>query len=356
MEDFVLFGTRGTRHLFNVTFVILGRTPKYVAPAVASLALVAAVAAPGQAAAAMTPAWPTTTVVVNNSRTVTGTVDPKQTTKVVLQQKVSGNWRSVDYDTPDADGQFSLNVPTWWLGTRDYRVVTDGNQESGVTTFSVKPTYSPAGKSTEHSYLFKTKVGRWDPCQVIGWRVNVNQATAGALADAKAAFHKLGQATGLKFRYRGTTSVIPQLDSNSRFPSDTQIVVAWARKGQTSMFDYDRTADAVGSPYAYDGYHNGDGTSAYRIVSGGVVIDSQLKLKAGYGTGITRGDILLHELGHVMGLGHYDSGSEIMNPIMTRGAARYGKGDLAGLEAHGAEMGCLYAGSGRTAGRHLTTD
>jgi len=352
----VLFALRGTRHLFNVTKVILGRTPKYVAPAVAALALFAAVAAPGQAASVMTPAWPTTTVVVNGDRTVTGTVDPQRTTRVVLQQKVSGNWRSVAYDTPDADGKFSLAVPTWWLGTRDYRVVTDSSQESGVTTFNIKPTYTPAGTAAEHSYLFKTKVGRWDPCRVIGWRLNVRQATTGALADAKAAFHKLGQATGLKFRYRGTTSGIPQMDSNSWFPSDTQIVVAWARKGQSSLFDYDPNADAVGSPYAYDGYHNGDGTAAYRIVSGSVVIDSSLKLKAGYGTGITRGDILLHELGHVVGLGHYDSGSEIMNPIMTRGVARYGKGDLAGLEARGAKMGCLYAGSGRTTGRHLATD
>lgn len=345
----MLFSSRAPGSVLNVTRVILGRTPKYVAPALAGLTLVAAAAAAGQAASTVAPAWPATTVVVNSARTVTGTAD-KQATRVVLQQKVAGSWRSVAAATPASDGTFKVNVPTWWMGTRDYRVVTDADQISAPTTFKVNPRYTPRGRSSEHSYLVPDVSARWDPCQTIGWRINSRQATAGALDDAKRAFRRLGQATGFKFRYRGTTSVIPQMDSNSSFPADTQIVVAWARKGQSSLFDYSGPADAVGNPYYETGYHNGDGTEAYRIRSGGVVIDSTLRLKAGYGTGITRGDLLLHELGHVMGLGHYESSAQIMNPYMTRGEARYGRGDLAALEARGAKLGCLFTGgAGRTA-------
>jgi hypothetical protein len=304
----------------------------------------------------MMPAWPTTTVVVNTDRTVTGTVDAKQPTNVVLQQKVSGDWRTVASDTTDDAGSFSLKVPTWWLGTRDYRVVAGSTQESAPTTFNVKPYYTPSGKPSEHAFMFNSTITRWDPCTVIGWRINARQATTGALSDAKTAFKRLGQATGFRFTYRGTTSGIPQYDSNSWFPNDTQIVVAWVRKGQTSLFDGQGAADAVGAPYVMTGYKNGDGTAAYKIAKGSVVIDSQFKVKGGFGTGLTRGDILLHELGHVMGLAHYSSSNEMMNPIMTRGVARYGKGDLYGLELHGAEMGCLLSGSSRTSGRVLIHD
>jgi hypothetical protein len=333
----------------RVRSVILGRTPKYVAPVSAAL-VVALSAAPGQAAALMTPAWPTTTVVVNTDRSVSGTVDVKQPTTVVLQQKVSGDWRNVRTDTTDDAGNFSLSVPTWWLGTRDYRVVSGGTA-SAPATFNVKPGYTPTGKSSEHAFLVNSTMARWDPCTVIGWRINVRQATTGALADTKAAFKRISQATGFTFRYRGTTTGIPQADSNSWYPNDTQIVVAWARKKQSSIFNSIPTADAAGMPYYLMGYHNGDGSSAYKISKGSVVIDSTLRIKGGFAYGITRGDLLMHELGHVMGLAHYSSSSEMMNPVMTRGAARYGRGDLAGLEAHGAELGCLFSGSSRQSTR-----
>ena len=337
------------------TQVILGRTPRYVAPAIATLVL-ALYAAPGQAAATMSPAWPTTTVVVNTDRSVSGTIDVKQPTTVILQQKVSGNWRTIVSDTTDAAGKYLLRVPTWWLGTRDYRVVSEGNLESAPATFNIRPSYSPTGKASEHAFLVNSTIARWDPCQVIGWRINARQATAGALADTKAAFARLGQATGFTFKYRGTTAGIPQWDSNAWFPNGTQIVVAWVRKKQTSLFNSTPAADAVGAPYYLTGYHNGDGSSAYRIAKGSVVIDSTFRVKGGFGSGLTRGDILLHELGHVMGLAHYSATSEMMNPIMTRGAARYGKGDLAGFEQHGAEMGCLFEGSTRRAGKVVIHD
>ena len=201
--------------------------------------------------------------------------------------------------------------------------------------------YIPKGDPSEYAFMVTSIVARWDPCTVIGWRVNLKQATPGALSDTRAAFWRLGQITGFTFRYRGTTDGIPQWDSNAWFPADTAIVVAWVRKDQSTLFTLRRAASAVTGPYYASGYQNPDGSPALRIVSGGVVIDSRLKLPGSFGFGITRGDLLLHELGHVMGLGHYPSTDEMMNPVMTRGRARYGRGDIAGLEEHGAQMGCL---------------
>lgn len=199
--------------------------------------------------------------------------------------------------------------------------------------------YTPRGEASEYRFTVTSQVARWDPCQPIGWRVNLRRATRGALADTRAAFWRLGQITGLTFRYRGSAAGVPQMDSNPWFPADTQIVVAWVRA--TTLFDYAPEGDAVAAPYYLAGYHNTDGSPAYRIASGSVVIRARPRWPGGYGPGLTRGDILLHELGHLMGLAHVDSPAEMMFPVMTRGRARYGLGDLAGLAAHGAAMGCL---------------
>ena len=195
------------------------------------------------------------------------------------------------------------------------------------------------GKDYEHAFLVTSQVARWDPCTVIGWRVN-RRARIG-LADTKTAFWRLGQATGFTFRYRGVITGVPQIGSNPWWPADTQIVVARARRFESTLFDATADADAVAGPYYLSGWQNPDGSPAYRISMGSVVIRAGLHLRGGFGLGITRGDVLLHELGHLMGLAHYPSTDEMMNPVMTRSRARYGRGDLAGLEEHGARMGCL---------------
>jgi len=200
--------------------------------------------------------------------------------------------------------------------------------------------YIPRGLPSQHRFLIADPVTRWDPCNVIGWRVRTREQP-GALRDARTAFWRLGQATGLRFRFRGYTGLIPQLDTNSRYPADTQIVVAWVHRHRSTLFDYAPAANAVGAPFYVTGYHDAAGP-AWRIASGGVVIDSTLRLRAGYGYGITRGDLLLHELGHVMGLDHVEASSQMMHPVMTRARARYGAGDLAGLWERGARLGCLY--------------
>ncbi len=46
--------------------------------------------------------------------------------------------------------------------------------------------------------------------------------------------------------------------------------------------------------------------------------------------------VLLHELGHVIGLGHVEDPAELMHPEGQPGAAGYGPGDRAGLARLGA--------------------
>jgi hypothetical protein len=52
----------------------------------------------------------------------------------------------------------------------------------------------------------------------------------------------------------------------------------------------------------------------------------------GFGAGTTRGALLLHEIGHVMGLGHVGTTRELMYPTMLeRGSSNYKSGDRTGL-------------------------
>jgi hypothetical protein len=292
--------------------------------------------------------WPAAKISRGSTVSVTGHVSGLELGDgVFLQQKVLGGWRNITKVRLDSGRNYKLAIPTWWVGTRTYRVITTSllNTTSLGTTSSswtvdVVPTYNPPGYATQYKYSTST-YARWDPCRTIGYRVNARQATSGAITDVKGAFKRLSRATGFHFSYRGTTTGIPQNGGNSWYPAGTHIVVAWARPSQSSMLRLYSNAVAVGSAITSGGYVNGDGTSVSRIIRGAVVIDSRRHYRGGFGTGSTRGDIILHELGHTMGLGHVGSSKQIMYPSMTSGLARLGKGDLGGLERHGARLGCV---------------
>jgi hypothetical protein len=86
------------------------------------------------------------------------------------------------------------------------------------------------------------------------------------------------------------------------------------------------------------------GTRAKNIF-GEAVFNTQAigSLPVGYGAGATWGATILHELGHVMGLGHIGSAYQIMQPSSDNNAiaAIYGAGDLTGLRQLGRAAGCL---------------
>jgi hypothetical protein len=285
-----------------------------------------------------TATWPTSQSLTQGSdRYVTGTAsDPGQ---VRLEQRVLGGWRIVGTSTTASDGSYRIKIPTWWLGSRTYRVRSETTSSAWYAT-RVAPTYTPRGNERQFKYSFDTMT-RWNPCTTIGYRVNARQGTRGAVGDTRRAFARISKATGFRFAYRGSTRRIPQHDSNSWYPSDTQIVVAWARPSQSSLLSAYPKAAGVGSSMAYSGFFNGDGSRTNKIVKGMVVLNSQYRFGSGFGHGTTRGDLLLHEIGHSMGLSHSGATEQMMYAYLTRSSARYGKGDLHALEVRGAKLGCV---------------
>ncbi len=264
--------------------------------------------------------------------------------RVVLQRRVpGGRWTRETTSVPAADGSFSATVPTWWLGTRAYRVrlVGPGGRTRAVspaTTVRVRPRYAPPGRPRAHRlWTSYGSVSRWDPCRPIRYRVNPLHAPARASDEVRRAVARVAQATGLTFTYLGRTSVVP----NARHDyGDADLLVAWRRPGEYPFHG----ALGVAPGRSVPGYRAADGSAVNRIVDGAVVLDAPLvaALPAGFGAG-SRGQLLLHELGHVVGLEHVAERSQVMYPTLLPAArGRYGAGDLAGLERVGAEQGCLH--------------
>ena len=119
--------------------------------------------------------WPRATLSRSSSATVSGHVSGLQLSDgVFLQQKVLGGWRTIAKTRLDSSRNYKLTVPTWWLGTRTYRVMTGSLLNTSILgtassswTVDVVPTYTPGGYETQYRYSTST-YARWDPCRTIG--------------------------------------------------------------------------------------------------------------------------------------------------------------------------------------------
>jgi hypothetical protein len=205
------------------------------------------------------------------------------------------------------------------------------------------------GYSTSYSVNKNSdgSVVRWNPCGSIRYRVNLRYAPAGAWTDVQAAIAKITAATGLKFVYYGTTTAIPQSTYGSGFtPGQTvpPLLIAWAAPGTGTGRSNLLTTSIAGrggwrSIAWYDAnrvYHRP------RIYTGFVVINTKYNsMTGGFGLGHTRGELLMHELGHAVGLNHTGDGTQIMYPSTTRYAGTWGAGDATGLRRVGLASGCI---------------
>src|SRR4051812_19285635 len=199
------------------------------------------------------------------------------------------------------------------------------------------PTPVPAGNYGFLATDGDRPVG-YDPCTPIPYTVNLALAPAGALAALQEAVQRLGQATGLSFVYDGPTDEIPQahrgIAKNTRYRGWPPVLIAWAHPGSTDLL----TNGAIGEGGST--WFGNPGNEVY--VTGVVVIDASQndKLTPGFG-GDSVGAVLLHELGHVVGLDHVADRSQMMFATVTDKPAVYGSGDLAGLALLGRGQGCL---------------
>jgi len=213
-------------------------------------------------------------------------------------------------------------------------------------------TASAAAPSYSSSYLTlgsgQTVVQRWNPCQQITYKVNLaavpTKSRAVILAETHAAIRVLAARTGFVYVYRGATTEVPRVGSLAR--QSAELIVAFTTPAKTNYSLAGSTVAQGGSSASSWSFSNGT-TKTYggAITRGFVVVDTPdllRMLKPGFGTGLRRGNLLLHELAHTVGLKHVSNTRLLMNPAVTSASPNgFAAGDVAGLAALGRRAGCI---------------
>jgi hypothetical protein len=223
---------------------------------------------------------------------------------------------------------------------------------ASTTTSSYQLTYG------FDAYTGLTKVARWAPCLVLNGVkrthvINYKVHTAGASSRVtlvKKAMARVANVTGLHFHYAGTTAYIPQgkftgtsmlLDAaRQRKTTKAQLVIAWAYAGTgTGRSNLLTSTEAGVGSISWAS----STTSQMRIGDAAVVMRRGVHLLPGFTYGGSVGTLLLHELGHTMGLQHVSYQREVMYPIVSSlSPGGYTTGDKRGLYKLGAAMGCFH--------------
>lgn len=267
-------------------------------------------------------------VSVGRLMVLAGSVTPGS--RVVLAWRRAGTWQPVRTVVAGVDGGYQVPVPTWWIGDRTVRVSTldalTGISESEQLGYDVDTSYLPQGSATS----FRRYAGEkyWDPCRAITWKYTPG-GYPGSLRTVRTAIRKVSAATGLLFDYRGTTRRVAFRDGAPSAGVD--LLISWTTPRRVPSLAGSEVGSAI-STVGFDGYYD----------DGEIALDRTAHLRHGFHASgaVDWGQVMLHELGHIVGLRHVASRSEIMYPYALRGTHRYGAGDLAGLRAVGASRPC----------------
>lgn len=168
----------------------------------------------------------------------------------------------------------------------------------------------------------------YDPCAPIHYVVNDRQAFDGADEELAAAVAEIEEATGLVFVNDGATDEAPVLKrafQEKRYgKSWSPVLIAWSDKYELGRL---KTALGVGG----SGAISAGGRKWF--VSGGVTLNGP-RLRQLYDGKNGRAQVravIMHELGHLVGLTHVTAPGEIMRPGVRDKTAAWGPGDRAGL-------------------------
>ncbi|MDM7854841.1 matrixin family metalloprotease [Cellulomonas alba] len=169
----------------------------------------------------------------------------------------------------------------------------------------------------------------WDPCRPIHYVTRPAGTPAGGDALVAHAIAAVTRATGLRFVDDGATTESVTAD-RAVFQPDrygdrwAPVLIAWETPDEQP-----RLAGSVAGLSGPAGVTLPGADAAY--VSGTVELDGQQIATAERVEPAAARLIVMHELGHLVGLDHVDDPTQAMNPIATHGLQGFAAGDLTGL-------------------------
>jgi hypothetical protein len=175
----------------------------------------------------------------------------------------------------------------------------------------------------------------YDPCRPVHYVLRPDNAPAGGEDAVHAAFARLSEVTGLRFVHDGGSDEPTTIDRPIFQPERygdrwAPVLVAWETEEQNPALAGDTVGQAGSVAVSL-----GEGTQVF--VTGTVSLDAGrmpeiLSFRDGADTARA---IILHELGHLVGLGHVDDEEQLMYPEARREVPDFAAGDLTGLAALG---------------------
>lgn len=269
--------------------------------------------------------------------------------KVLVQLEHWDGWKQIASGRTKKKGRFAVRVPSGWLYDGKVRVRVAGSKRGlartvATTIVAVRPTWGPGGH--EDSWSLSRNRHRWNPCAgPITYRINLDRAPLPrkvATQLVHRAVAEVAAGTGLRFKYLGTSKgFFNGAPGQPGHEADTRLLVGWG-------LDHEVDQGFKEGVLGYGGGVAWAATDALGPVgefeSGGVVINA-----AAEWTRASTLRILMHELGHAVGLQDIDHDPEqVMHATLLSGRPnQWGAGDLAGLHWSGRQLGCTR----RTAGR-----
>ena len=220
---------------------------------------------------------------------------------------------------------------------------------AAATTYAVNHAYDP--------YSARSVVARFTPCLTLGgvttattisYAVNTG-GNSTRVALVQEALAQVTSYSGLRFRYVGSVSYVPHYAvlhypagdrlmfnaAQQRAATHADLVIGWVSASKTNLFSGDEAG--VGTVSWTGSYR-----SQLRIVEAAALIKLGVRLRPGFTTGASEGSLLLHEIGHAVGLNHVGTTSQIMYPTLgSYTASSYQAGDRTGLRLVGRSAGCF---------------